>query len=285
MGIIKSSTFGEIRGRVGDNVFSRDKSGLTIRRYTSAVQPNSGPQLVNQTGFSASSIAWSSLSASHKTSWAEYASNPSRFNPDKRRTHSPVSGRNAFMSCYISVYNKSSFYYDSLYLEQDETTPMSGTFINYSLPTVAPQFNLSGNMVHSSGAPKGLWVGSYYGYIGPSYLKIQIKSDTRQFTYHGTKDEFENPFGFILYCSEPMAYIGTHPTSPKYMLLSALRPFYLSSGLDFTTSHNFWLFLRFSTSLPGYKIPLAAGQIRKLQLDALSVDGMRKTIGSFWFTF
>lgn len=75
MAVIKpGSIVADIRGRVGDNVFTRTQGGATVRSVGSWVQPDSDPQVLCRDTIEALSIGWSStLTAAQRSAWKSYA--------------------------------------------------------------------------------------------------------------------------------------------------------------------------------------------------------------------
>ena len=75
MAKIKTSALvAEARGKIGGNVFSRNRYGMYVRRFAAPVQPNTPFQEAQRSNFTAATQYWSkTLTASQRAAWEDYA--------------------------------------------------------------------------------------------------------------------------------------------------------------------------------------------------------------------
>jgi hypothetical protein len=96
MGKLIGNPFGEIRGKVGGVVFSRNKHGPIVRAYVKPVQANSVAQTNQRARFASLPTVYKSLTQAQKRLWSSYAVNGfiARHTTNKGR----FTGQNAFVS-------------------------------------------------------------------------------------------------------------------------------------------------------------------------------------------
>lgn len=96
MARILGSLIGELRGKVGGAVYSRNRAGAYMRAYAKPVDPRSTAQLGARNAFGASSSAYHSMSDTQKSAWSAFANQ--FFNPLSGTNTGQFSGQNAFNS-------------------------------------------------------------------------------------------------------------------------------------------------------------------------------------------
>lgn len=96
MGLVKYSPLvSEVRGKVGDVIFSRNTYGAYVRDYVIPLNPNTTYQQTARNLMSAAVILWQGLSEDQRTQWRAYASELIRTN--RYNDLSRLSGYNAFI--------------------------------------------------------------------------------------------------------------------------------------------------------------------------------------------
>lgn len=96
MAIIKGSLIGELSGKLGGQVFSRNRSGAYIRQYVIPVNPNTPAQQNARSRFSSAAGGYHTLSDTQKAHWQEYAN--SIFSPLDEPNNGQFTGFNAWTS-------------------------------------------------------------------------------------------------------------------------------------------------------------------------------------------
>jgi hypothetical protein len=93
------SIVADISGKIGNEIYSRNRAGLYVRSFTSPVQPNSVYQLAARQLVIDANLAWNNLSELDYSNWLRFSENfkTSYFN-DSRLSVDP---RSFFIKCYI----------------------------------------------------------------------------------------------------------------------------------------------------------------------------------------
>jgi len=94
-------TLGELRGKMGGLVFSRNKAGAYIRALVTPVNPQTVRQQTARYSFGNNSILFQNLSSFQKNCWETFAR--THFNPLKGNSTGIYSGGNAFVALRSSV--------------------------------------------------------------------------------------------------------------------------------------------------------------------------------------
>lgn len=101
MAKILGFTYGELRGKIGGTVFSRNKAGAYARAKVTPVNPQTVRQQTARYSFGNNSILYQNLTPSQKNCWATFAQ--THFNPLKGNSTGIYSGGNAFVALQSSV--------------------------------------------------------------------------------------------------------------------------------------------------------------------------------------
>jgi hypothetical protein len=95
--IVGGNPMGELRGKLGSNVFSRNKSGQIVRGYAMPTNPSTEAQIRARSAFAQAISGFHTLNAGNKAGWNAFAA--SYFNSKKRGNVPGIhSGVNAFVS-------------------------------------------------------------------------------------------------------------------------------------------------------------------------------------------
>ena len=110
--VILGNPFGEIRGKLGGSIFSRNGSMQYIKSYAVPVNPNSGAQNAVRSYFANATKSWSILSPIQRAHWNEYAK--FHFVPRTQSHSNKYSGYQAFVSCSVAsqsaLFNEVTWY-------------------------------------------------------------------------------------------------------------------------------------------------------------------------------
>ncbi|MEX0594916.1 MAG: hypothetical protein WD512_00315 [Candidatus Paceibacterota bacterium] len=101
MARILGFTYGELRGKIGGTVYSRNKSGAYARAKVTPVNPQTVRQQTARYSFGNNSILFQNLSVSAKDCWETFAR--THFNPLKGNSTGIYSGGNAFVALRSSI--------------------------------------------------------------------------------------------------------------------------------------------------------------------------------------
>lgn len=226
--IVGGSPMGEIRGKLGSSVFSRNKAGQIVRAYAKPTDPSTQAQITARSNFGQAVNAFHSLTPAQKAAWNSFASS---YFSSKRRGNLPSvhSGVNAF----ISLRNVA--------LNMNRTMPPMGNNVNVSSQTTLIGAATVTPVVPSQFAPNT----PMQGVIGEGNILIdgvdgvswQPSSSTITFglnvtmtgvgptpdPYGDGKNIFNDPegrqVGFAIYASNMFEQKGTYVNNPDIVLL------------------------------------------------------------------
>jgi hypothetical protein len=102
MARILGNPFGELRGKAGGSVFSRNKAGQFMRVYVKPTQANSIAQSNARASFGAVSQAWGATAFSIKTGWNGFAT--AGYNPLRVTNIGQFTGQNAYIALGQSAF-------------------------------------------------------------------------------------------------------------------------------------------------------------------------------------
>lgn len=109
--IVGGSPMGELRGKLGSSVFSRNAAGAYVRSYVVPVNPNTASQAQARSSLAQVVGSYHSLTAEQKELWDEYALTSGVFS----------SGFNAFVSSNQTIRTNQNVKNDDLIHNGDET--------------------------------------------------------------------------------------------------------------------------------------------------------------------
>lgn len=145
--IIGGSMIGELSGKLGGNVFARNKAGAYIRQYVIPVDPKSIAQMNARNSFGASSSGYHNLTDIEKAEWQSFATN--FYLPKNRPNTGQFSGFNAYTSLANVVNTANRLNIESLSWSAD-ANPIAVTASNqFILSSRTPGAQLQANMLSS----------------------------------------------------------------------------------------------------------------------------------------
>lgn len=212
MARVIGNPFGDMRGKLGGMVFSRNKSGQIVRVYVKNTDKESESQVARRGRFAAVSSLWSSIPLANKANWNQYAEQ--YFSPKSGKKHGLYSGFSAFMSCES---NKVNF----------QNQPVGFEFINPSLTSVAylsamepvgkvPEKYLTAGIYDVTTKDYITFSGSECCFVDKDTVKVKVLLDRMSTAnlHKFTNAEDNNPFSFVVYCSESLSYEGQKAGAP-----------------------------------------------------------------------
>jgi len=67
------SIVSDIRGKVGSEIYSRNRGGAYVKAYAAPIQPGTSAQMANESNFATAVSAWLSLTDEQRHSWNTFA--------------------------------------------------------------------------------------------------------------------------------------------------------------------------------------------------------------------
>lgn len=231
--IIGGSMIGELSGKLGGNVFARNKAGAYIRQYVIPVNPNTLAQSNARSAFGTSSSSYHSLTSVIKNQWTNFAQN--LYLPKNGINTGQYSGFSAFTALRNTAQNA---------LRLVEGTPVvkvnavanTITDLNIFSPVdIPPVASIQGNLALAGGT----------GTIQPILASATV-DDFANFSFQLTMGSDSMPvptnidpelkngagqlIGFSVYMSNPVQQQQMFIANPEKFLLGTIPNFTLATG-------------------------------------------------------
>lgn len=236
--ILGGGTFGEMRGKLGSSVFSRNRSGAIIRQYIIPIDVRSTAQLNARASFGSASSSWHSLTSEKKTLWQDFAD--LGYVPKNGTNSGQYSGFQAHTSLANVVANASRLppTTPTIYLN-GSVTPITVEALPFQHLSQPPSFGIRNSFLSSDGAVElaslsvdqldsSAEIGSAAG-----NFKISLKF-SKSVTFHSgqaLEDSGGNSVGFAVYGSSPVAQQQNAIKNDELICLGYF-PAFLYDGTD-----------------------------------------------------
>lgn len=208
MARVIGNPFGELRGKLAGNVFSRTKAGAIVREYVKPTNRNSIGQVNARANFGSASMGYATLTESQKSAWNGFASDLARFNPVKGVNNGQYSGFQAFQSLKMVI--DSNLASDWTVMMYESYAPTQSPLFFGGYP---PDFPLTGDVRWTpEGDVATLNVALIQVTNGAARMHIMPSSMPPNFTAERElRDSNGNLFGFKVYMSSPIFGGQTRP--------------------------------------------------------------------------
>jgi hypothetical protein len=212
MARILGFTYGELRGKIGGTVYSRNKSGAYARAKVTPVNPQTVRQQTARYNFGNMSILYQNLSAAAKDCWQVFAS--THFNPLKGNNTGIYTGGNAFVALRQSARHGND--YRVLPTGLSATDPLTIVAAAYQEATEPPPVPSSATLVNNVGSPFEFSITSI-AVTENGIVNFDI-SKVGGTPVGGVEiDEFKNAegenFGISFYMSNNLKFEGSKPNT------------------------------------------------------------------------
>jgi len=205
-------TYGELRGKIGGTVFSRNKAGAYARARVTPVNPQTVRQQTARYSFGNNSILFQNLSPETKNCWNTFAQ--THFNPLKGNSTGIYSGGNAFVALQSSVTQGNRIFSNPT--ADSNAVAYTLTSVPYTVLGECPDSPTSATIVDNLGAAHPFTVSS----IGMNNLGVVTYSIGFPDVVAGstlTFDKFQNAegqgFGIGFYISNNLKFVGSKPNT------------------------------------------------------------------------
>lgn len=275
MALINGQFFGDIKGKVGGVVFSRNKAGKIMRQKVKGTDAKSGQQVVQRTRWSNAVSAWAILAGELKSAWGTFAN--SVFQPKKPKTTVAYTGFQAFTSLNASLGSAKGHDYGAIFTP----TTLVATFEDFPESCLTPPIAAFSSMIQSS--------------TGDA-ISLQLSSFTLDMTHkacvatlgmspapQATMPIFANPgtdvaVGFCFYASNIITPGANSTNNYDAFHLGSVNP--VASATGWASASDF----SFSWTIPdeyfnGLKNGLIAGNEVFITAYAVSEFGQQSRIG------
>lgn len=203
---------GELRGKIGGNVFSRNKSGAYVRARVTPVNPQTARQQSARYRFGNMSILYQSISAGLKDCWEGFAR--THFNPLKGNSTGIYSGGNAFVALRQSAMQGNTYRGDNTGISDSLNYVIETT--TYEESNEPPDAPTSATIIASDGSPYAFSIDNIIVTEGNtvSYdLKFPNVSPTSTETFNKFSNVESQDFGIGFYMSNNLKFPGAKPNT------------------------------------------------------------------------
>lgn len=238
--IVVQGIAGELSGKLGGDVFARNRAGAYVRKNANVLNPNTDAQIRARTAFGVASSQYHVLTPSQKAAWQQFAN--TSFISKNEKMPGTLSGQNVFNSMRTTALN------------MNELAIFPGTITINSIAEI-PSFSPFETIEQP---PSGMLMSGFLG-DDDSLNSFQI-NQIEASSSGGTLDNvivqlgtnaITNPpdlltmrgqltsgddveMGFALYASNGMVQDGMFVNNNEQYLISALQPFELANSQPFT---------------------------------------------------
>jgi len=204
--------YGEMRGKLGGNVFSRNKAGAYVRAKVTPVNPKTVRQQTARYRFGNMSILYQSISNTLKDCWEVFAR--THFNPLKGNSTGIYNGGNAFVALRQSA-GQGNEIFGSLSGEQS-TVAISAQTLPYLEVTEPPSEAVSATLKDSDGLVREFTITNIVVQTD-NKLKFNINTPSGNVEptarYDAFVDATNQKFGIGFYFSNNLKFEGAKPNT------------------------------------------------------------------------
>jgi hypothetical protein len=227
---IIGNPFGEFRGKLGGNIFSKNGHGAYIRNYVLPINPNTVAQNNARSSFGSVVNQYSTLSADLRANWKEYAR--SNFVPRSHSHSMRYSGYQSFISLNMALKRAIAFTRDYDLEFNGVANPYSTSYIGWvSEVDEPPEKSKLLNFVDKNDRAHNLSLLDCSLFL-PDVVSFTLRlgAGGGSYQYHRSIDENLNYTGFVVYMSNPIPGANYFVRNPLYNCLGFFRPWFLDNA-------------------------------------------------------
>ena len=216
MARVNQNPFGELRGKVGNNVFSRNRYGAIVRAYTVPSQPNSVAQIEQRTRLGNVSAGFKNLTSNQLRTWEQYAQHsyvPRRkTNRGNYTSHSAYVGVNSFLAQINSSLSPITMLKDAVAVPGGDITQTAVTSpqLNAPLNQITTSFNNDWGPLPDSDPIFANFLNFNSDFSNSIVLTVPPGQRIKPIA-ETPKFEGSNYFNFLIMCSTPSTRQASRP--------------------------------------------------------------------------
>lgn len=279
--LLLGNPWGELRGKLGGNIFARNLHGAYVRQYIKPVNPNTIAQATAKDAFSNVVSQYRMLTAARRGQWNEYAKTV--YQPRSTSHSGRYSGYQAFIGVKMS--NLRSQFLNRTYslYDQDLATITDIQLINWNSSNYdAPDLGKINDLLVSGDEKQE------YSLFDAKVNKNANVSFTLQFgktvgsgLFRDFRDTNDNWNGFVMYMSNPVYGQNMFIQNPLYMCLGFFKPWTFNpSGSLYLQADKIKYKAVDAFDLTKYKAFPPVGRWVRLTLYGIDTKGQLKIVGS-----
>jgi hypothetical protein len=279
MARIISSTI-ELSGKLGGDVYARNKGGAYVRKYTIPINPRSLGQLAVRAAWASAVTSWHALSDEQKAKWNQFV--VAYFKPKYPKIGVAYSGFNT----YVSLKNE---------LNQLVRVQTEGTFKNLTYSQIPwsnvilepPEKGISSQILIANVGPSPNYTPTSITLKSANIIMNESGNSIKAFFRLGTEmspdivpifldASSQRPVGIVLMQSYPMTQKNQFTINPKYSFAAAIQAIDVVGG----TNTGYELEVTAPLFTGDKKFTPKLGEIIELNAFLTSVDGLTQPIGT-----
>lgn len=281
MAWIVGNPMGELRGKLGPNIFSRNGHGQYVRNYILPVNPNTIAQATARNSFSNIVNTYKDLTSAQRTAWKNYAD--TLYQPRSHSHSMQYSGYQAYIALNMANARSNN-------LNRNYTIKVDGLAPPYPLIKYDWDIGVSDPpLVSKTNEIIGL-SNSFY----PTTLEsINIKTNAKcnfslsvpnmggTTAFSGWVDSNNNKCGYVLYMSNTLKGENYYVRNPLYMCLGFFKAWsWNHPGPPYVVFNNLFYFADDAFDLGKYKSFPTLGKWVQATLYSIDLSGQLKKVGS-----
>ncbi len=271
MARILGNPFGEIRGKIAGNVFSRNASGQIIRSYVIPANRNTQAQQDSRNQFRNASQFWKTLSQAAQQNWNDFS--VSEYNPLRGVNNGQFTGNMAQVAIRSAVLNAINQAFSGTYTKIGGINDPTGTDDAFAASQTPPLKSVQANLKQSSGAPATFTYAAFSITVaGVVAFDVVFNAPLGTNDADNFIDENSNAYSWKCYMSDPVSQIGGRPKNDFFNSIGSALP--ITFAVDTLASlDGVKISWDFSSLIPKMLSFPQIGQIVKMTLSCISIDG------------
>ncbi len=271
MARVIGNPFGEFRGKLAGNVWSKNAAGAIIRLYVIPVDRNTIAQQDSRNNFRNSAQFWKTLTQVAQQAWNDFA--VATFNPLRKVNLGQYTGNQAQVSVRAAVLNAIGQSFSAAYVALDAGIAPAGTDGVFAPALTPPLTSVQANLKQTSGPPLTY---IFQNLIVSASGALQFDARFSGIPAANDQDDFidENgvPYSWKCYLSDPVSQVGGRPKNDFFNSLGSALPvtFAITTLAGLNGVQIAW---NFSSLIPKMLSFVSVGQIAKMTISCISLDG------------
>lgn len=280
MARVIGNPFGELRGKIAGNVFSRNAAGQIIRAYVIPVNRNTQAQQDSRNNFRNSAQFWKTLDQIDQQAWNDFA--VSEFNPLRGVNTGQFTGHQAQVSVRAAVLNGIGQVRTATYTALNGGVDPTIVIEQFEPSQVPPLNSIQANIKQSVGPPLTYIMQNFtITAAGVVSFDARFSGVTGANDNDDFIDENGNAYTWKVYASDPVSQIGGRPKNDFFNSLGTATPVTFDT-LTLSGLNGVQITWNFSDLIAKMLSWPQSDKIVKMTVAVMSLDGtMIRTTSAF----
>lgn len=280
MAKVKNSYIGQLSGKLGGMIFSRNRGGDYVRAGVKGINPQTQSQLRARNAFASVTTLFRTLTSAEKSAWQEFADN--WYSPRQGGNVGQFSAYNAFIALRSTVQQSIRLAKEPSY-EVNSSSPTGGyTFVEFTqMPETPLALGLASGVKLASGDSAQLSLKSV-AVLKDGKCKIVIQpGDGNGLELANNIDIYGNYLGYAVYITNGNPSDNMSYNNEFAQCLGFAKPINVTDpGNDLTTVNDFSLIFNDALSTGEFKRFPLLGEYVNVTVLVMNKYGMFSRLGS-----